>query len=78
MPKYRSLGAMLVIVAVLLAMFSSVASAHRGHMFWPARFDNIWTDLRGLDVFTATPGNRDLIIGLGVSVRLHAVGTIRS
>jgi len=65
MPKFRDLGVMLVIVAALTLTISTVASAHRGHRLWPARFDLIWIDHRGADAYTAAPGHRDHLIGLG-------------
>jgi hypothetical protein len=72
MPQYRHLSAMAVMVAALLLAFSSVASAHPGHRFWASRFDNIWRNTEGLDAFTAAPGDRDLIIGLGGDDTLDA------
>jgi Ca2+-binding RTX toxin-like protein len=59
----RTLAASLGLAALLVTGVASVASAHRGHHALRG-FDNIRIDHRGLDSYTALPGDRDLYIGL--------------
>jgi Ca2+-binding RTX toxin-like protein len=66
MPQYRHLSFAVAITAVLLLVLASVATAHPFHGKWHRGFDNVWVDRMGdagLNVFTAEPGDRDLIIG---------------
>jgi hypothetical protein len=66
MPQLRHLGSAVAIAAVLLLVLASVASAHPGHHRWRHGFDNVWKDAvgdAGVNSFTATPGDRDKIIG---------------
>ena len=65
MPNRRTLTVSVGLAALLVTGVASIASAHPsgGH---PLRgFDNIRIDHRGLDAYTAPPGDRDLYIGLG-------------
>jgi Ca2+-binding RTX toxin-like protein len=65
MPKRRQLIASLGIAGLITIGVGSVAMAHpvHGHPF--RHFDNIRIDHQGVDAFTATPGDRDLVFGLG-------------
>jgi Ca2+-binding RTX toxin-like protein len=66
MPQIRRLAATTAIVAALLLVFTSVASAHPGpHVkrFGPNGFDSLWVGSTGDDTYTAAEGNRDKIIG---------------
>lgn len=64
MSRIRILSATAVMVAVLVPLSSSLVAAQDAPWRWPHRFDNIWIDTRGLDTYTALPGDRDLLIGL--------------
>ena len=66
MPQLRRLAATTALVAVLLLVFTSVASAHRGpnpDRFGPHGFDSLWIGSNGDDKYEAAAGNRDKIIG---------------
>ncbi len=65
MPKGRRLLVSFGLAGVLAVAFGSVATAHpfSGHPF--RHFDNIRIDHQGDDAFVATPGDRDLVLGLG-------------
>jgi hypothetical protein len=54
---------MAAMVAAQLLVVPAMASAHGPgwHMSW--RFDVIWIDRDGADIFVAAPGDRDLVIG---------------
>ena len=63
MPQLRHLVAPTAIVAPLLLVFTSVASAHRGPHFGPHRFDDVWIGTAEADTYTAPDASRDKIIG---------------
>jgi RTX calcium-binding nonapeptide repeat (4 copies) len=65
MPKRRQLLVSLGIAGLLSIGLASVVTAHphHGHPF--RHFDNIRIDHQGTNAFTATPGHRDLVLGLG-------------
>ena len=65
MPKRRQLLASLGVAMLLSIGLASIVTAHprHGHPF--RSFDNIRIDHRGLDVFVALSGDRDLVYGLG-------------
>jgi Ca2+-binding RTX toxin-like protein len=69
MPTRRTLTVSIAVAGLLVTGFASIATAHPGHdrrHVHPLReFDNIRIDHRGLDAFTAFPGDRDLVFGLG-------------
>jgi len=72
MSQFRSLGAIIALVAAGLVALSSVAVAHGGPHFGPNKFDNRWVGTPEADAYTAPEGSRDLIIGLGGNDRLQA------
>jgi Ca2+-binding RTX toxin-like protein len=69
MPTRRTLTASFALAALLVTGLASLATAHPGrhdrHSHPIRWFDNIRIDHRGLDAFTALPGDRDLVFGLG-------------
>ena len=65
MSRRRQASASIALVAITLAATSSVAAAQRpGPWVWVRDFDNVWIDRAGVDAFTATPGDRDLLVAL--------------
>jgi Ca2+-binding RTX toxin-like protein len=65
MPDRRSLIISVGLAALLVTGVTSVTSAHRRGVHPLRGFDNIRIDHRGLDAYTALPGDRDLYLGLG-------------
>jgi hypothetical protein len=63
MPQLRRLAATTAIVATLLLVLASVATAHRGPHFGPRAFDNVWIGTAEADTYTAPDKSRDKIIG---------------
>jgi Ca2+-binding RTX toxin-like protein len=64
MPERRSLAVSAGLAMLFVTSAAAIASAH--DPISPLRgFDNIRIDHRGLDAYTALPGDRDLYIGLG-------------
>jgi Ca2+-binding RTX toxin-like protein len=64
MSKRRQVIAASGVAAIALVAVSSVAAARPGPLVWIRDFDNVWIDRAGVDAFTATPGDRDLLIAL--------------
>ena len=65
MPQLRHLLASMVLATLVVTVLASVVTAHPGHRMRLRAFDSIWVDLRDVGSFTAAPGDRDLVIGLG-------------
>lgn len=81
MPRVRILAAILAMVAASQLVVPAVTVAHDGprdglwhsqaarwwrvEALWWWRFDVIWIDHDSVNTFTAAPGDRNLVVGLG-------------